>query len=353
MSQSYFTRKLTGYLDYKAIPYSLRRFAGGNRAARDAGWPGAMPVVMTPGGEFMWDTTAMIHHLELRVPEPRVLPADPVLRFIDYVLEDALDEWFYRAAVGSRWFYEENHRVGGWELARDATHELNFPCDQAYEVVKVARYRDLRAVRRDRREYRFMDRRNTAAVVSRDRDASRGASILVGARPSLADFAFFGGNAAHFINDPLCRRWVDADAPAIVAHTHRIMEPEDDQFGDWLPSGEVPATLIAILAELGRFYLPWVSRAAADGKAELAFASGQRVEIAVTPFLAEARATLLARYVELRSDALDAVLERAGIRSYFADYAAHAGKLPSYEKPPRPALNRPFGPPWERERAVR
>jgi hypothetical protein len=89
-----------------------------------------------------------------------------------------------------------------------------------------------------------------------------------------------------------------------------------------------------------------------DGKAEVAFASGQRVEIAVTPFLVEARATLLARYVELRGNALDAVLERAGIRSYFADYVDHAGKIPSYEKPPRPSLNRPFGPPWEREQAA-
>jgi hypothetical protein len=32
---------------------------------------------------------------------------------------------------------------------------------------------------------------------------------------------------------------------------------------------------------------------------------------------------------------------------------AEAGKLPSYEGPPRPALNRPFGTPWEREGAVR
>src|SRR5271167_4111958 len=84
MSQSYFTRKLTGYLDYKDVPYRLRRFAGGNRAARDAGWPGAMPVVMTPDGEFMWDTTAMIHHLEMRYPAPRVFPSDPVLQFLDY-----------------------------------------------------------------------------------------------------------------------------------------------------------------------------------------------------------------------------------------------------------------------------
>jgi hypothetical protein len=130
------------------------------------------------------------------------------------------------------------------------------------------------------------------------------------------------------------------------------MEPEDQEFGEWMAPGEVPESIIAILCELGRFYLPWVSRAALDGKAEVAFASGQRVEIAVTPFLVEARATLLARYVELRGNALDAVLERAGIRSYFADYVDHAGKIPSYEKPPRPSLNRPFGPPWEREQAA-
>ena len=157
MSQSYFTRKLTGYLDYKAIPYLLRRFVGGNRAARDAGWPGAMPVVMTPGGEFMWDTTAMIHHLESRFPEPRVFPVNPVLRFVDYVLEDALDEWFYRAAVGSRWFYEENHRVGGWELARTPPMRWRFP-RSGLRGRQSACDRDVRALWRDGCEHRFMDR---------------------------------------------------------------------------------------------------------------------------------------------------------------------------------------------------
>ncbi|MGD1027169.1 glutathione S-transferase N-terminal domain-containing protein [Candidatus Binatus soli] len=350
MTQSYFTRKLTGYLDYKAIPYLMRRFAGANRAAREAGWPGAMPVVKTPDGGFMWDTTAMIHHLESRFPEPRVFPADPVLRFIDYVLEDALDEWFYRPAVGSRWFYEENHRVGGWELARDATHELEVPCDQAYAVVKAhvtatCEPFGVTAANID----------SWIGEILRPWLRLTGAHLashpyFFGARPSLSDFAFFGGNAAHFINDPLCRRWVDADARAIITHTHRIMEPEDQGFGEWMAAGGVPETMIAILAELGRFYLPWVSRAVVDGNAELVFASGQRIEIAATPFLAEARATLLARYAKYRSDALDAVLERAGIRSYFADYVNYAGMLPSYDKPPRPALNRPFGPPWETER---
>ncbi len=350
MSQSYFTRKFTGYLDYKAIPYLMRRFAGANPAAREAGWTGAMPVVMTPDGAFMWDTTAMIHHLETRFPQPRVLPGDPVLRFIDYVLEDALDEWFYRPAVGSRWFFEENHRVGGWELARDATHEAKVPGERAYAVVQahVTATCEPFGVTAANIDSWIGEILRPWFRVTGVHFASH--QYFFGVRPALADFAFFGGNAAHFINDPLCRRWVDTDAPAIVAHTHRLMEPEDQTFGEWTAPGEVPETLIAILAELGRFYLPWVSRAAVEGKAELAFASGQRVEIAVRPFLAEARAILLARYAKYRSAALDAILERAGIRSYFADYVDRAGTLPSYEKPPRPALNRPFGPPWETER---
>jgi len=61
----------------------------------------------------------------------------------------------------------------------------------------------------------------------------------------------------------------------------------------------------------------------------------------------------LRRFARANRAALDAVLERAGIRGYFPDNLDQAGKVPSYEKPPRPALNRPFGPPWEREGAVR
>jgi hypothetical protein len=60
LMQSYFTRKMTGYLDYKGIPWLLRRFPGVSPEAMAAGFPGGMPAVQTPDGEFMWDSTAMI-----------------------------------------------------------------------------------------------------------------------------------------------------------------------------------------------------------------------------------------------------------------------------------------------------
>jgi hypothetical protein len=167
---------------------------------------------------------------------------------------------------------------------------------------------------------------------------------LFGARPSLADFGLFGGNAAHFVNDPLCRRWTDEDAPSVVQHTHRLLEPEDQPWGPWNAPGDVPDTLISLLAEIGRLYLPWVSRACIEGQAEIAFTGAPRPLVHATEFLRDARATLLARYLAHRSRALDEVLERAGILSFFADYTGHAGSIPDYQRPPQPALNRPYPP---------
>jgi glutathione S-transferase len=299
MSQSFFTRKLEGYLAYKGIPYRLRRCAGGVPDARAAGWPGGVPVVRTPEGAWCWDTTDVIHHLEARFPEPAVLPPDPVQRFLCYALEDFADEWLYRAAVGSRWHFDENGRVGGYELARDVTHEAPLSGDQAAQVVR-----------------------------------SR-----VGATC-----------AAHFANDPLCRRWLDADAPALVKHTQRLLEPEGQRFGAWAAPGDVPDSLVALLAQLGRHYLPWVSRAVRSGAAPLVFADGRSFELRPTPFLVNARRVLLARYAALRCPALDAVLERAGVLRYYADFVADAGSIPDPRLPPRPRWNRPFAPPGQEER---
>jgi hypothetical protein len=130
----------------------------------------------------------------------------------------------------------------------------------------------------------------------------------------------------------------------VVQHTHRLLEPEDQEFGAWDDPASPPDTLTALLAELGTRYLPWVSRACTDGVADVLFANGTRVAVRATEFLRDARATLLARYVEGRCARLDAALERAGILQFFAGHVGDAGWIPDYREPPRPVLNRPFPP---------
>jgi glutathione S-transferase len=345
MMQSYFTRKMTGYLDYTGIPWLFRRFGGVSAETLAAGFPGGVPVVRTPDGGFMWDSTAMIHHLEVRHPVPSVLPTDPAQRFLAYVIEDAADEWLYRPAVGTRWFCPENHTVGGFELARDVAATMPVACDQAYVAVGAHVRSSCPPLGVDADTIglwiddvlRPWFRRLGAHLAERP--------FLFGERPSIADFGLFGGDAAHFTNDPLCRRWVEEDGPAIVTHTHRLLEPEDQTFGAW--DDGVPDTLVAVLMELGRHYLPWVSRACREGTGDVVFADGTRIAVRATDFLRDARATLLARYVACRSIALDRVLAAAGILRYFADDVAYAGVVPDHREPPRPVLNRGFPPEGE------
>jgi glutathione S-transferase len=344
MTQSYFTRKMTGYLDYKGIPWRFRRSPGTSPEAVDAGFPGGVPFMETPADELMWDSTAMIHHLELCFREPAILPADPVQRFLCYLVEDMSDEWLYRPAVGTRWHFPENAAVAGFELARDITVRMPMSCDQAHAIVgeHVRSSCPPLGVTPDNIQ-QWVDQ------VLRPWLRVLGAHLadrpyIFGRRPSLADFALFGGNAAHFVNDPVCRRWVEEDAPAVVQHTHRLLEPEDPGLSGWDEPGDVPATLIALLADLGRIYLPWVSRACIDGSADVILTPEVRVTVGASEFLRAARATLLARYRELRCAALDSVLTEAGILPFFAEAVAGAGTIPDYREPPRPALNRPFPP---------
>jgi len=352
MAPSYFTRKIQAYFEYKSIPYLFRRFGGAHPAARAAGWPGGIPVVQTPDGGYMWDTTAMMLYLEDQEPEPSILPTDPVQRFLCFAIEDVVDEWLYRPAVGSRWFFPRNREHGSWEIARDVTCETPIPCHQAAEMVAdyVTASCEAFGVSQDNVQA-WIDEvlLPWVRVLNAHFEAT---PFLFGDRPSLADFALFGANAAHFINDPVCRGWLDEHGPAVVQHTHRLLHPEDLELGAWAAPGDVPDSLIAVLRDMGRLYLPWVTRATVVGEAELAFTRGDTVTIAASAFLKDARAVLLARYEAAKSEELEAVLERAGVGEFFAGHSAEASAVPRYAAPPQPQLNRSFAPSAEVEAAT-
>lgn len=342
LTPSYFTRKVTGYLDYKGIPWRLRPSVGLHPEARAAGWNGGIPVITTPEGEMIWDSTAVILHLETRYPAPAVLPADPVLQFLAYLLDDFSDEWLYRHAVGTRWLFEENTTSGSWDIVREGSLEIPGPTEATRKMITEVMTACLPRLGTTAEnidawvaESLLPWQRALAAHVQAH-------GCLLGGRPSLADFAFFGGNVAHFINDPVCRRWTEEAGQAVVAYTHALMTPRDRQFGEWLASDDLPETLIALLAEAGRHYLPWVVEATRNGSATVTFAGGTSATIATTNFLNEARGILVARYVDARSTKLDAVLEHAGILRYFANFTDQASAVPDAKQLPRPADNQPF-----------
>ncbi len=343
LTRSYFTRKVTGYLDYTDRPWRLEPTFLDQAQATAAGWNGGIPVVLTPDEVPMWDSTRIIEHLDTVTPPARsVLPADPTMAFLAHLLDDFSDEWFYRPAVGSRWSYPANTAAASWQIAEEMAYGKPIAGATVQEMTIAHMTGSLGKLGVTAEN---IDTWMTEVFVSwlQVLDAHLAEHrYLLGARPSLPDFAVFGANAAHFVGDPYCRELADEHGPEVVAHTGRLHAPWRERFGDWLTVDTIPDSLVAVIAEAGRHYLPWVARATVDGAATVELAPGVTAEIASTSFLDDARGITLARYVAARSDELDAILDRAGVLAHFADHVDQATTVPDPVPPAQPSDNRPY-----------
>ena len=65
-----------------------------------------VPLVVTPEGEGIQDSTPILERFEASHPEPSVTPADPALAFVSALLEEYGDEWGNKWMFHYRWRYQ-------------------------------------------------------------------------------------------------------------------------------------------------------------------------------------------------------------------------------------------------------
>ena len=97
-SISYFTGKMENYLRLKGIPYRFESMVFPGEVERNKRVVGLsqMPVARLPDGRWMTDTTKMIQWFEEAYPQNPIVPKDPTLAFICYLLEDWADELWWQ-----------------------------------------------------------------------------------------------------------------------------------------------------------------------------------------------------------------------------------------------------------------
>ena len=107
-----YTRKMLALLRYRRISY---RFLSGG-LGQPEGMPRAkvslLPTFYLPDSqgelEAVVDSTPIIRRLEQEYPGRSVVPSNPVLGFLDLLLEDYADEWLTKAMFHFRWWREED-----------------------------------------------------------------------------------------------------------------------------------------------------------------------------------------------------------------------------------------------------
>jgi glutathione S-transferase len=326
-----YTRKMLALLRYQGLPY---RFLIGNHD-NDFGLP-RPKVALLPTfylrdarGELeaVVDSTPLIRRLDAEFPGERsVLPDDPVVAFVDELLEDYGDEWLTKAMFHYRWHYQADIDHAGDILPR--WRDITAPDD---------RIRQLRAQFSRRQIDRLWvvgSNPVTAPVIEASYrrflglldEILRRQPFLMGRRPGSADFAVYGQltQLAHF--DPTPRALTLTTAPRVFAWVD-VME---DLSGlavaadGWLERGELDDALRPLLTEIGRTYVPVMlanARAlnAGDERVETMVDGATWVQQAF-PYQARCVAALRTGYARLDAPdrrAVDALFEGTGCEALF------------------------------------
>lgn len=253
---SLFTGKLRAYLIKKGLPFQERRpFDSRYREVVTAKVRlGVVPVVETPAGEFLQDTTAIIDRLEADHPEPSLTPAHPALRFVAEVFDAYGSAFLLPAAMHYRWTYRDR---------QEAFLEAEFGRGMYAGADRDAQ----RAAGRKAMGYfaNFLPRLGVTDEAIPAIEASylgflelldlhfQQFPYVLGGRPSLADFGLMGPLFAHLGRDPVPATIMKTCAPNVFRWVERMNAPgfadaefpgQDDAYID--PAAP-PASLEALL----------------------------------------------------------------------------------------------------------
>ena len=322
-----YTRKMTAVLRYRRIPY---RYLVGN-AADQAGMPRPkvelLPTFYLPDAngvtEAVTDSTPLIRRFEKEVTGRHVLPPDPVLAWIDAVLEDFADEWLTKAMFHYRWVFADAIEKASAILP---VHFVGITASQSVMDTMKAQF----AQRQISRLAVVGSNEQTASMIEAGYqrlvdllDAHlQTQPFLMGRRPGASDFALYGQltQLAHF--DPVSmaltlersRRvftWVD------LVEDLSGLEPSD---GDWTRVDAIAPTLLALFSELSQGYVPVLlanARALARGDKQMSadLPSG-RWQQAVVPYQAKCLRWLREQFAALDAKAqvrANEILETTGL----------------------------------------
>lgn len=260
-----YTRKMLSLLRYRRIPHKIT-WGQPEVVLPTLGIelpkPVLLPTFILPdaNGDLAaaTDSTPLIRRLEAMSSDRSVLPVDPALAFIDYLLEDFADEWVTKYMFHYRWHLQADAENAATVLPLN--FRVNMPPEQHDQMKNMILERQIG------RLYVVGSNDTTAPII----DASyrryleameahlQTQPYMLGKRPGAADFAMFGQLTQLVGFDPTPRAIAHQLSPRTVAWTSLMedlsgLEPGAD---DWNGADQMPATLRGILTEVGRMYVP-------------------------------------------------------------------------------------------------
>lgn len=284
-----YTRKMLAVLRYRRIPYRL--LLASHRSPPE-GMPRSkvslLPTFYFPDAkgelEAVTDSTPIIRRLEEEFQGRSVIPPDPVMAFLDYLLEDYGDEWLTKAMFHYRWYYKADIDNAGNILPLWAGGPL-----KDSDLAQMKKYISERQIGR----LYVVGSNDTTAPVIEDsyrrylaimEQHFRAYKFALGNRPSAADFGAYGQLTQLVRFDPTPMAVAQREAPRVSAWVDLVEDLSgiDVSDADWTSREAIPETLTSLLKEVGRVYVPAML---ANAQAQMTGAKEVRTEIDGKPWV--------------------------------------------------------------------
>jgi glutathione S-transferase len=253
---SLYTGKIRSYLIKKGVPFREifpphPRFRSQIRPAIRLR---VAPVIETPDGLILQDTTDMIEHLEAQFPEPLMVPRTPLQRAVAWLIDAFGSEALLPAAMSYRWTYRaEQERFLRAEFGRG----IHSGPDRDARLAAGLKFMDY-----------FNDTLPRLGVTAETLATVEAAYLelldaldvhfqhhpyLLGGRPSIADAGMMAPLYAHLARDPVPATLMKNCAPNVYRWTERmnLASIADGEFPDYAETysadDDIPRTLEPVL----------------------------------------------------------------------------------------------------------
>ena len=308
--------KVRSYFRYKGIPHRwmLRNAASQAEFETHAKMP-IIPLVITPEGAGIQDSTPIIDRVEKLHPEPSIHPDDRIAGFISALIEEFGDEWGNKWMFHYRWARDVDQISSAGRIARmrgpDASEEKHaaFAGQVRARMVDRVWFVGSNAANAPQIEAGFHDMLGLL-----DRHLATW-PYLFGARPAFGDFGLWG-QIYEMWTDPTAGALIGGGAPHVLDWVHRMLWPRaEGAFETW---ATLQPTLIPILTQqVGRLFMPWTlanEKAVVEGKEEFSVTLAEHVWTQKPQkYHARSLGMLRAKYAAVPDKAaLDPVLQAAG-----------------------------------------
>ena len=314
--------KVRSYFRYKGLAHEwlLRSPANQAEFQKYAKLP-LVPLVVTPQGEGVQDSTPIIERFEAANSEPSIVPDDRTLAFLSALLEEYGDEWGNKWMFHYRWTYQPDV----WATAERIAQQMM----GAQGALAVAQARAAVAERMTGRLGFVGSNEKTRPLI--EASFKRTLEILnahlanrpylLGGRPALADFGLWG-QFYELATDPTPGAIMRASGPNVMAWVARMVLPKaEGPFEAWaaLSGGLMPL----LSEEVGGRFLPWsAANAAAIEQGQKTFTfdvAGKPWSQEPQKYHARSLAEIRRKYVAAKgASGLDKILTEAGCLHWLA-----------------------------------